>query len=349
MHEVDRERQRAFEARRHRGEGVVPAEAHADLLIPLPIDGQRRTDLDIGVVEGLQFRLPVVVLELQEERPERPRIVEGHMGGHGLHVARGDLRPRRSGSGDAPRGGRAPQTQGGRRETLGPAFARRGPAPCPRSGRNGRRAAGLPRRPGPARHPGCRRLAAPAGPAAPGRAAVGSPAERSVPAPTPARPPQGRATKPPRAPSVSLASSQPRFAECCAVYSSRPSRVTRLGCPCPPPVSRDAPCAARRSVPAFVAVQLRRCRPCPSRTALGPVRPQVTRQTDAVGWPRFGAHMQPVVGRRPRQRLEPGRASPPQEGSGSGHQSPECRRAQRTVRPGGRRLKWACRSSDQSK
>ena len=57
------------------------AEVDADVRVGLAVDRERRRHLDVGVVEVGQLLLPVVVLELQEDRPQRARVVEGRIRG----------------------------------------------------------------------------------------------------------------------------------------------------------------------------------------------------------------------------------------------------------------------------
>ena len=59
----------------------------ADVLVGLAVDGDRRRHLDVGVVEGGELLLPVGVLELQEDRPQRAQVVERRRRRVGLDVS----------------------------------------------------------------------------------------------------------------------------------------------------------------------------------------------------------------------------------------------------------------------
>src|SRR5690606_27130305 len=71
---------------------------HADAGVGPAVHGEGRGHLDIGVVEGLEFALPVVVLEIEEDRAQRAFGVEVGAGNR-LHVLLGDA---------GTRGGRFP-------------------------------------------------------------------------------------------------------------------------------------------------------------------------------------------------------------------------------------------------
>src|SRR5687767_15154876 len=48
---------------------------HADAFECPPVHGHRRRNLDVGVIEGRELVFPVVVLELQEHRAHRAKVV----------------------------------------------------------------------------------------------------------------------------------------------------------------------------------------------------------------------------------------------------------------------------------
>ena len=93
--EVERQVERALQARRHHEVRGHAAEVHADVLVGLAVDGGGREHVHVGVVEVGQRLFPVRLLELQEDGAERVRVVEGDAGGVRLHVSRRELRPRR--------------------------------------------------------------------------------------------------------------------------------------------------------------------------------------------------------------------------------------------------------------
>ena len=74
--EVERQVQRALRPLGHHHVRRRAAEVDADVLVGLAVDRRDRRHLDVGVVEGGELLLPVGVLELQEERPERAEVVE---------------------------------------------------------------------------------------------------------------------------------------------------------------------------------------------------------------------------------------------------------------------------------
>jgi hypothetical protein len=71
----------------------VTAEADSDKGVSFTIDDERGGNFDIGVVEILQFRFPVICLEFEEERPEDVGIVQILVGILGRFL-RLDTRPR---------------------------------------------------------------------------------------------------------------------------------------------------------------------------------------------------------------------------------------------------------------
>lgn len=64
---------------------------HADVLIGLPVHHDRRRHLDVRVVEGGELLFPIVPLEPEEDRPQRPGVVE-RLAAVDAHVGRQDLR-----------------------------------------------------------------------------------------------------------------------------------------------------------------------------------------------------------------------------------------------------------------
>ena len=84
--EVERQVERSLVAVAD-AERRVAAEMHADVAIDLAVHGDARRHVDVGVVEGDELGLPVRILELDEERAQRARVVERRVG-EVLHVGR---------------------------------------------------------------------------------------------------------------------------------------------------------------------------------------------------------------------------------------------------------------------
>src|SRR5262249_56197765 len=65
----------------------------SDVQILLAVHRQRARHLDVGAVEVLEFLLPILILELEEESAERGRLIQTDARRVGLDVSRIDLRP----------------------------------------------------------------------------------------------------------------------------------------------------------------------------------------------------------------------------------------------------------------
>ena len=76
VREVHRDVERVLPSRRHHEERRRAAEVHADVLVGLAVDDERRRHFDVRVVEGRHLLFPVVVLELEEQRAQRRHVVE---------------------------------------------------------------------------------------------------------------------------------------------------------------------------------------------------------------------------------------------------------------------------------
>ena len=93
VREVEVDGQRMLAPHGHHAERRVAAEPHADVAVRLAVHDDRRGHVHIGVVEVGELGLPVCLLELDEECPQRAGLVERRVRIR-LHVGRRQVRSR---------------------------------------------------------------------------------------------------------------------------------------------------------------------------------------------------------------------------------------------------------------